>query len=36
MRTRSVPDAETRIRIRHAVQAARGVDFIDNRIVVQA
>jgi len=32
----SVPDAETRTRVRHIVQAARGVDFIDNRIVVTA
>ncbi len=32
----SVPDTETRTRVRHIVQAARGVDFIDNRIVVQA
>lgn len=31
----SVPDAEARTRVRHIVQAARGVDFIDNRIVVQ-
>lgn len=31
----SVPDAEARTRVRHIVQSARGVDFIDNRIVVQ-
>lgn len=31
----SVPDTETRTRVRHLVQAARGVDFIDNRIVVE-
>ena len=32
----SVPDALARGRVRHIVQAARGVDFIDNRIVVEA
>lgn len=32
----SVPDAEARTRVRHIVQAAAGVDFIDNQIVVQA
>jgi len=32
----TVPDAEARTRVRHIVQAARGVDFIDNQIVVQS
>lgn len=32
----SAESAELRTRVRHIVQAARGVDFIDNRIVVTA
>ncbi|MEQ1735774.1 MAG: BON domain-containing protein [Rhodoglobus sp.] len=30
------PDEEARARVRHIVQSARGVDFIDNRIIVEA
>ena len=30
----SVQDVETRTRIRHLVEAAHGVDFVDNRILI--